>query len=89
MYLFLSKESSLYGYFFLCMQKIRNAHKLKCRYVHNNHPLLVVGPIKEEELHLDPWIVMYHDVVTDSEIKDIKMLATPRVGEILVYEFAS
>ena len=64
---------------FLCLQKIRNIHKLKCRYVHNNDPLLVLQPVKEEEMFLDPWIVVYHDVMSDSEINDIKTIATPRV----------
>jgi prolyl 4-hydroxylase len=58
---------------------VKDAHKLKCRYVHNNHPLLLLQPVKEEEMHLDPLLVLYHDMLSDQEISDIKMLATPRV----------
>ena len=30
----------------------------------------------------DPWIVQYHDVMTDSEVARIKELAKPRVSII-------
>ncbi|XP_076459710.1 prolyl 4-hydroxylase subunit alpha-1-like isoform X2 [Babylonia areolata] len=65
-------------------QKISNAHRLKCQYVHNNHPWLLLQPAKEEEMHLDPWIVMYHDVLSDRNIRDIQMLATPRLNRATV-----
>ena len=30
----------------------------------------------------DPWIVQYHDIMTDSEVARIKELAKPRVSVI-------
>lgn len=65
-------------------QKIKDEHKLKCRYVHNNNPLLLIQPMKEEEMHLDPWIVVYHNALSEKEMKDIKMLATPRLNRATV-----
>lgn len=55
-------------------------HKLKCQYKHNNHPLLLLAPVKEEEVYLNPWIVIYHDLMNDVEIQTIKAYATPRVS---------
>ena len=50
-----------------------------CRYRHNNHPHLILRPIKEEQLLDQPIIYLFHDVLTDSEIEEIKSLASPRV----------
>ncbi|KAL8609462.1 hypothetical protein ACOMHN_037984 [Nucella lapillus] len=65
-------------------ERIRGTHKLKCRYVHNHHPLLILAPAKEEEMHLDPWVVLYHDVLSDGNIRDIQMMATPRLNRATV-----
>lgn len=52
---------------------------LKCRYVDNNRPYLKIGPFRVEEAYLDPYIVIFHDVMYDSEIEIIKKLAKPKV----------
>ena len=54
--------------------------RLRCRYITNNHPYLLLAPIKEEEAYLNPRLVIYHDVVSDAEGETAKMLAQPRVG---------
>ncbi len=56
--------------------------KLKCRYVDHN-PLLVIAPVKEEQLYDKPAIYMFHDVITDQEIELMKFLGTPKVIEKL------
>ncbi|CAH1991612.1 unnamed protein product [Acanthoscelides obtectus] len=43
--------------------------RLKCRYVTNNNPYLLIGPFKAEELHIDPDLVLFHNVVSDQEIE--------------------
>ncbi|CAK9300109.1 unnamed protein product [Gordionus sp. m RMFG-2023] len=54
--------------------------KLKCRYVNRyNSPALKVSPAKEETLNYKPWIVIYHDVLNDQEVKIVKELAYPRL----------
>lgn len=53
--------------------------QLKCRYVNNNNPFLLIAPFKLEEAYLQPRIVIYHDVMSDNEIETIKRLAQPRV----------
>ena len=54
--------------------------RLRCRYITNNHPFLLLAPVKEEEAYLNPRLVIYHDVISDPEIEIVKMLAQPRVG---------
>ena len=56
------------------------AAKLKCRYTDNGNPFLRLARVKEEEAYLDPLILIYHDVIYDSEIETIKKLAMPRVS---------
>lgn len=52
--------------------------QLTCRYVVNNVPFLLIGPLKLEQISLDPYIVVYHEVTYDSEIDVMKKLAKPR-----------
>lgn len=54
--------------------------KLKCKYVTNTSPFLKIAPLKLEEANLKPYIVVYHDVMYDSEMEVIKRLAKPRVS---------
>ncbi|EDW15488.2 uncharacterized protein Dmoj_GI24860 [Drosophila mojavensis] len=51
---------------------------LRCRYVSNNVPFLRLAPLKLEEAFLDPYIVIYHDAMFDSEIEVLKRMARPR-----------
>ncbi len=53
--------------------------KLFCRYRHNNHPYLVLQPVKEEQVLDQPAIYLFHDVVRDSDVEEIKSLALPKV----------
>jgi prolyl 4-hydroxylase len=53
--------------------------QLRCRYVHKDDPYLRLGPVKEEEASLSPRIVVYHDVIHDSEIATVRRIAQPRV----------
>ncbi|ESO84721.1 hypothetical protein LOTGIDRAFT_196347 [Lottia gigantea] len=65
-------------------QVVKDADKLKCSYRTNKNGWLMLQPAKEEEVHLDPWIVIYHDVMSDDEINTIKQLATPRLNRATV-----
>ena len=53
--------------------------ELRCFLKHNNHPLLLLSPVKVEEIKKDPYFVMFHKFFTDREIDKIKDLAKPRV----------
>lgn len=52
---------------------------LRCRYVTNNRDFLKIAPFKLEEVSLEPYIVLYHDVIYDREIKVIKEISQPQV----------
>lgn len=54
--------------------------ELRCKYVTNKSPFLKIAPLKLEEVSLDPYIVVYHDVIYDAEIELIKSFALPKVG---------
>ena len=54
--------------------------RLVCRFRHNNHARLILSPIKEEDVYRDATIVLFHDIVSDKEMKVIMDLATPRVS---------
>lgn len=47
---------------------------LKCRFVHHNNPFVKLGPFKVEEKSDDPFIVVFHEFMTPSEIEYYKSL---------------
>lgn len=57
----------------------RQMAPFRCRYVTNKSPFLKIAPLKLEEISLDPYIVLYHDVMYDVEIDAIKSLSKPKV----------
>ena len=61
--------------------------KLLCRYNFGEHDFLLIGPLKEEEVYLNPRIVIYHDFLTSSEIETIKDMATPRFKRATVQNY--
>lgn len=61
--------------------------KLMCRYTAGKHPFLLIGPVKEEEVYLKPRIVLYHNLISDTEISTIKELATPRFKRATVQNY--
>jgi len=44
---------------------------------------MTIAPIKEEEVHLNPRIVIFYDVITDKETQLIKEMSSPRVSKKL------
>lgn len=56
--------------------------QLKCRYVTNKSAFLKIAPLKLEEAFLDPYIVIYHEVISDREIETVKNMAKPRVSTV-------
>ncbi|XP_049773206.1 prolyl 4-hydroxylase subunit alpha-1 isoform X3 [Schistocerca cancellata] len=63
------------------------AAKLHCRYVDNGIPFLRLARLKMEEAYLKPLIVIYHDVIYDSEIATIKQTAQPRFRRATVQNY--
>ncbi|XP_043465900.1 prolyl 4-hydroxylase subunit alpha-1-like [Leptopilina heterotoma] len=66
---------------FLCsrnvLQPVEMQKQLRCRYVNRGDPFLQIAPFKEEELYLEPRILLFHDIISDAEIDLITALAKP------------
>ncbi|KAI6171007.1 Prolyl 4-hydroxylase alpha-related protein PH4 [Aphelenchoides bicaudatus] len=57
--------------------------KVYC-YYKNDRPFLKIAPFKVEILRYDPLVVLFKEVISDSEIAVIKELATPRLRRATV-----
>lgn len=64
---------------FLIQLSTKRQAKLFCRYRHNNNPYLILRPVKEEQILDEPALFLFHDVISDNDIDEIKSLALPRV----------
>ena len=53
-------------------------HMLRCQY-RRSHPFYLLRPLKEEVLYHAPFIALYHDIITDTEINTTKTLAKSQV----------
>ncbi|KAG8564741.1 hypothetical protein GDO81_016574, partial [Engystomops pustulosus] len=51
-----------------------------CSYHTNRSPYLILQPLKKEEVNLEPYVVLYHDFISDYEAEKIKEIASPWVS---------
>ncbi|XP_044314405.1 prolyl 4-hydroxylase subunit alpha-2-like [Drosophila rhopaloa] len=51
-----------------CRATFRQPSRLHCRYNSSTTPFTLIAPLKMEELSFDPYMVVYHDVIYESEI---------------------
>ena len=51
-----------------------------CKYEDKGHPYLKLGPLKLEVLLDEPMVHMYHDVVSDGDIAEMKRMASSTVS---------
>lgn len=59
----------------------KETRQLMCHhYTNNNHPLLIISPAKQEEIHLDTGLSFFHHVLTDGETELLQRLASQKVG---------
>ncbi|XP_016955094.1 prolyl 4-hydroxylase subunit alpha-1 [Drosophila biarmipes] len=63
-----------------CRGLYRRKRNLVCRYNFTTTPFLRLAPLKFEEINLDPYIGMYHEVLYDSEIEELKGQSTNMVN---------
>ncbi|RWS27155.1 vacuolar protein sorting-associated protein 33A-like protein [Leptotrombidium deliense] len=57
---------------------------LKCYMTNRGHPWLIMQPVKVEELHIDPYIAIFHHLLTDNESETIKTLSAPMLQRSMV-----
>lgn len=56
--------------------------KLSCWYTNNGNMFLLLAPFKVEEMHDDPMVLVFHDVLYDNEINEMEEFARPRVSSL-------
>lgn len=61
------------------LKSTKETSKLRCRYVSTN-PFSKLARFKIEEANLDPYVVLFIDVVSDDEIKFLKEASKPKQG---------
>ncbi|KAL4716402.1 hypothetical protein ACJJTC_006764 [Scirpophaga incertulas] len=62
------------------------AKRLHCKYLFDTHPFLKIAPIKMEYMYFQPDIVVFHQVMSDDEIKFIQESAKPRFKRAVVHD---
>ncbi|XP_017101177.2 prolyl 4-hydroxylase subunit alpha-2 isoform X2 [Drosophila bipectinata] len=62
----------------------REERDLRCGYMSETHPFLWIAPLKAEELSRDPLLILYHDVIYQSEIDTIRKLTTNKLKRATV-----
>ncbi|KAH8332870.1 hypothetical protein KR074_012171, partial [Drosophila pseudoananassae] len=60
--------------------------RLLCRYNSTSTPFLKIAPLKMEEISLDPYVVVYHDVLAERVIAEILRLSETKVEPVIVQE---
>lgn len=80
------KENILYSQ--VCRGNVAISHKeqaeLYCRFV-STSPFTKLSPFKIEEANLDPYIVLFIDVISDQEIEFLKNITKPKVRRAEIY----
>ncbi|XP_058262142.1 prolyl 4-hydroxylase subunit alpha-1a isoform X2 [Hemibagrus wyckioides] len=65
----------------------RKQSRLFCRFYDNDrHPYYILGPVKQEDEWDQPWIVRYHNIISEWEMEKIKELAKPRLRRATVHD---
>lgn len=59
--------------------------RLHCRYNTITTPFLKLAPFRMEELSLDPYVVFYHNVLSDAEIEKLKPMGKPFLERAKVF----
>lgn len=80
------KETVLYGR--VCRGESKKSQKelskLNCRFVARSH-FSRIAPFKAEEVNLEPYILLFHDVLSDFEIDYLKEASKPKVERAGVF----
>ncbi|KAH8417495.1 hypothetical protein KR222_001153 [Zaprionus bogoriensis] len=68
-----------------CRGKYRQQSQLHCVYNNTNSPFLRLAPLKMELLSLDPYMVLYHDVLSSTEISQMQSMAVSELKRATVF----
>ena len=53
--------------------------KLRCRFQDHGDPFLRLSPFKLEEMNSDPVVFVFHEIISDNEINQLKSRAAPNL----------
>ncbi|XP_034484385.1 prolyl 4-hydroxylase subunit alpha-2 [Drosophila innubila] len=84
----LRKLSEFDAYRYTCSGHIKTTpgeqRHLRCGYLTETHPFLLLAPLKVEELSDDPLLLLYHEVIYQSEIDTITELTRNKIKRATV-----
>ncbi|KAG8176761.1 hypothetical protein JTE90_003392 [Oedothorax gibbosus] len=77
------------NYMALCrgerLMSLAEESKLKCRLDdRGRHPYLLLRPLKVEERGLRPYVVQFHDLLTDGQTDMLRQIAEPKLSRSMV-----
>ncbi|XP_017076151.2 prolyl 4-hydroxylase subunit alpha-1 [Drosophila eugracilis] len=59
--------------------------RLSCRYITTTSPFLILAPLKMEEVSLEPYIMVYHDILPVKDVEELKLLAEHKLKPMEVF----
>lgn len=77
-----------YSYMALCRGESLRTQKeeaaLHCRYETGKNPYFLIGPVKTEQMSIDPYVVQFYDLITRHQADLLKELAEPKLSRSMV-----
>ncbi|EDW71990.2 uncharacterized protein Dwil_GK10713 [Drosophila willistoni] len=70
-----------------CRGEYEHPKGLSCYYDSKDEPFLFLAPFKVEILNNLPFVAIYHDVLYDREIEELKRLAVPTITRSTIYDY--
>ena len=61
-------------------QNVAISPNLKCRLLHHQDPYLRIGPFKEEQMSHRPYLVVFHDILSEKDIKVLVQESRPKLS---------
>ncbi len=65
--------------YFILLQPASYVARLKCHLSTRNDPFYALQPVKMEVMHLNPEIILFHEVISEKEMNTVKDIAGPLV----------
>ncbi|KAH8384246.1 hypothetical protein KR200_009493 [Drosophila serrata] len=70
----------------LCQSsQVPSPSRLHCRYNSTTSPFLILAPLKMEEISLDPYIVVYHDILSVKQTEKIIRFGEPKMEPTYIF----
>ncbi|XP_055381413.1 prolyl 4-hydroxylase subunit alpha-1-like [Condylostylus longicornis] len=57
-----------------------------CTYKNGRHPFLILAPLKVEIVNVDPYVLIFHDIIYENEIEIIKSMSKDSLSRANVWD---